>query len=481
MRTLERASKRLGVDPRALGGFCVLLGSVLIWALTFTGAIPSLFQGHSRAITADFGNIQDIVPNDPVRIDGVQVGQVGGSSLDRGARSDTLTLKLDSNAPPIYNDATAAIRWRTALGANDSVTINPGTRSSGLLGGRTIPLSQTSNQVELDEITASLRNSAQSGLRTMLRQLGPAFADHVAPARLFGTLAAVAPVITTGVGAVRGQIPDTDLMNLVKQAGAAASAFDVGAGASVTQRFVQSAATTLAATGASHADISATIADAGAVLPRTTQTAASVDHTLTLIDPLIAKLNPVAPSVAPTLSVLHPALVHLNTLLSSARPLLHSLRPAVESLASTASVGVPVIDALSPSLTRIDTQILPGLDWVSPESKHTTYQMIGGVFVGFTDGGLGVGFNRDGYYGRLLGSGSQNSVTDFLPCKVMFSGATLADFLSCETLMAVLNQYFTPGANLLGPTIQRVARLDPKLAAGLMKGVSNLGKLLGHR
>jgi phospholipid/cholesterol/gamma-HCH transport system substrate-binding protein len=453
----------------------VLVGGLLLWTLTFTGAIPKLFQGGNHVVKADFASIQDIVPNDPVRVHGVDVGHVADSTPDPGGRSAMLTLELGSGAPPIYSDATASIRWRTALGANEAVTIDPGTPSAGLLGQRTIPLSQTSDQVELDQITRSVHGGAQSGVRTMLQQLGPAFSNHTAPAATFNTLARVAPVVTTGIGAARGLIRDTDLKDLVKQAGEAANALNVGASASYTKQFAEAAATTLAATSASQADIRATIADAGAVLPHAARTLSGVDHALYLLDPLVAKLDPVAPTVAPTVAQLHPTLVHLNTLLHDAKPLLHTLRPAVDSLAGAARVGVPVINALAPSLARLDQQILPGLDWVSPESKHATYQMIGGIFVGFTDGGLGTGFNQDGFYGRLLGSGSQNSVTDFLPCKLEFSGATPADFLACETLMAALNQYLTPGANLLGPFVRRLEAQHPQFAQRLLKGVTKLG------
>jgi ABC-type transporter Mla subunit MlaD len=456
-------------------GLAIVVGGTLVWALTFTNTIPKLFQGSRHVVKADLANIENIGPNDPVRVSGVDVGQVGGSTINPGARTTTVMLNLGSNAPPIYNDATVSIRWRTALGANDAVTIDPGTRSAGLLGDRTLPLSQTSSQVELDQITGVLQHGARSGIRTMLQQLGPAFSDHAAPAVTFNTLAQVAPIVTTGIGATRGLVQDGDLKDLVRQAGEASNALNVGPGASGTKRFVEAAGTTLRAASARDADIRAIVADAGSVLPHAATTASAVDRTLSLLDPLVAKLDPVAVTVAPTLIGLHPALVHLNTLLHDAKPLVHKLRPAVEGLASSASVGVPVIDALAPSLKRLDTQILPGLDWVSPESKHATYQMIGGIFVGFTDGGLGVGFNQDGYYGRLLGSGSQNSVTDFLPCKLQFSGTTMADLLSCETLMAALNQYLTPGANLLRPFVSQLEAKSPKLAHRLLEGITKLG------
>jgi ABC-type transporter Mla subunit MlaD len=440
MRALDRIARRIGVNPLALLGLAVLVGGTLVWVLTFTNTIPKLFAPSARTVKADFATIEDVVANDPVRIDGVQVGTVGGVSVDPGGRGATVSMDLDGSAGPIYNDASASIRWRTALGANDAISLDPGTPGAGSLS-REIPQSHTSDQIELDEITRTFHDGARTGLQTTFKQLGPAFSDHLAPKATFGTLAGVAPTVATGIGALRGVQADTDLKNLVVQAGRAAQSLDVGSRASYTQQFVQSAAGTLAITGGERSNISAILADAKVALPDATATAPRIDHALSLLDPLIAKLDPVAPSVAPTLAHLHPAVNDLNALLSEAPPLLHSLRPTVNSLAATARTGVPVIDSLSPALKQVDTQVLPSLTKVDPETKHTVYQMIGPLLAG-TDS-LAAGFDSNSHVARLDVSANSNVFGgDLLPCNLNFTAG--AQLITCQSLVSVLQQYLSP-------------------------------------
>ena len=219
----------------------------------------------------------------------MQVGTVSGVTLDPAGRGATVAMDVNSSDGPIYNNASAAIQWRTALGANDAVSIDPGTVGAGRLGSRPIPQSQTSDQVELDEITRTFHDGARTGLQTTFKQLGPAFSNHTAPAATFSTLAQVAPTAATGIGALRGVETDTDLKNLVVQASRAAQALDVGQRAAYTQQFVQSAATTLAITGGERSNISAILADANAAFPDVTSTAPRIDHALSLLDPLVGQ------------------------------------------------------------------------------------------------------------------------------------------------------------------------------------------------
>ena len=223
MRALDRVARRIGLDPLALLGLVVLVGGTVVWVLTFTNTIPKLFSGASTTVVkADFATTEDVVPNDPVRIKGVQVGTVSGVTLDPAGRGATVAMDVNSSDGPIYNNASAAIYWRTALGANDAISIDPGTVGAGRLGSRPIPQSQTSDQVELDEITRTFHDGARTGLQTIFKQLGPAFSNHTAPAATFSTLAQVAPTAAAGIGALRGVETDTDLKNLVVQAARAA-------------------------------------------------------------------------------------------------------------------------------------------------------------------------------------------------------------------------------------------------------------------
>jgi ABC-type transporter Mla subunit MlaD len=440
---MSKAMSRWGIHPRAIIGVLALLGGTVIWVLAFTGGLSTIFGSSTKVVHADFQSIEDIVPNDPVRIDGVQVGTVAGESLDPGGRGATLTMDIDTS-DPIYANAKASILWRTVLGANDAVALYPGTRSAGLLGARTIAQSHDTNQVELDQITQAVHGGAQSGMRTMLQQLAPALSAHPALALDFRTLARIAPEATIGIGAVRGENQDTDLRALVRDAGQAAQAMSVGTGAATTRQFVSSAATTLNAVSANPADLQNTITGLDSVLPLLTQTSQRVTYTTSLLNPLIAKLTPEVPQVTPTLRALRPTVTDAHKLLSDATPLLHKLGPTVDSLAATARVGVPLIDNVAPSLERIKNQVLPGLAEKTAETQHPAYDMLDSTLAGF--GNWAGFFDQDGNVADFVVGLEDIQAPQLLPCSLDFSGE---DFLVCSSLSDALQEFFTGGTSLL--------------------------------
>jgi ABC-type transporter Mla subunit MlaD len=447
MTARSRARARAIAERRAYRGLGILLAGSLLWVMAFTGGLSSLFGGSTHVLKADFVSIEAIVPNDPVRVHGVQVGTVAATTPDPHGAGGTVTMNLTGGAPAIYNNASAAIVWRTALGANDAIAIDPGTRSAGLLGSRTLPRSQDSNQVELDQITQAFRGAAQTGMRTMIGQLAPAF--HESPSVLAGdlaTLARIAPPATSGLGALRGAVPDSDLQQLIRQTGQAAAAVTAGNAGGETRRFVESAAHTLSAVSADPSALRASIAGLAQVLTHVRVTAPEIDRTLTELTPLIGQLSSDAPEVAPTLAALHPAVSNLRALLTAATPLLDQLRPAVGSLAQSARIGIPVISALSPSLTRAARTILPGLAEKSPETGRPAYVMLGAAATGL--GSLPGVFDSDGHMDDLTAGISVSTLqgAQVLPCSEDFSGE---DFLVCSSLSQALGMLTTDGTSLL--------------------------------
>jgi virulence factor Mce-like protein len=447
---MNRIGERAGLDPRAVLGLTGLIGALLVWVLAFTGGLTSLFNGHTTTVRATFTTIENIVRNDPVRIHGVQVGTVAGTSIDPGGNAATVTMHVNY-AGAIYANASASIVWRTVLGANDAIALDPGTRSAGPLGARTIPESKDSSQVEFDQITQVFHGAAQSGTRTMLAQLAPALSAHPALSQDLGTLAVIAPAARVGIGALRGQIVDTDLRNLVNDAGRAAKALSVGTGASQTRQFVESAASTLSALSANPAAIRATLVDANAVLPHLARTSHNLDETLYRVDPLIANLTPKVPQVAPALAALRPALSDGQTLLTDATPLLNKLRPTVDSLVATARQGVPLIAAVSPSLTRLEGTILPGLTKKGPEEgPHAPYQLIGGDIIDF--GALAGYFDGDGHVAQLTLGLSDPQSNGLLPCTEDFTGK---DLIVCNSLSTSLSTVLSGGTSLLQSLVSK--------------------------
>jgi virulence factor Mce-like protein len=460
-------SGRLGLHRNQAIGVAVVVVGVLMWIFAFIGGFAGLFASSTTTVKANFASVEAIVANDPVRINGVEVGTVQSVAPEPGGRGGTVTMSLQSQHH-IYRDASASIVWRTVLGANDAIAINPGTRDAGALSGP-IPQSQNSNQVELDQVIAPFHGAAQSGLQTMLQQLGPALSNHATLANDLNLYRGIAPNANIAGGALRGQIQDADLRNLVRNAGQAAQALSVGTNASETQQFVQSAATTLQSLGGNPS-----------ALRRSIQTFARVyidgdgwvwrqyNNLFSRIDPIVSKIRSAAPQIVPTLAQFRPTLANAHTLLQDANPLVHKLGPAVDSLANTASTGVPLITQLKPGLTALGKTTLPGLAAKYPEEGgKTVYQLIGPTFVGL--GVLTNFFNSDGEFANLTAGLEEPNATQFLPCRLDFSGA---DFLVCSSLSDTLQMFFSGGTNLLQSLVKKPG--GSSLYGPILQGAQNV-------
>ena len=108
---------RLGV------GVALIVGLVLVTAFVFTGGVQSLLAPSGQTVTAVFSNTGLLAPGMPVRVNGVDEGQVTAVNLNPGAAGSTVTMTVYDDALPLYRDATAAIAFRNALGGNYAIEI----------------------------------------------------------------------------------------------------------------------------------------------------------------------------------------------------------------------------------------------------------------------------------------------------------------------------------------------------------------------
>ncbi|MHB8690285.1 MAG: MlaD family protein [Solirubrobacteraceae bacterium] len=482
-------SARLGLHRNQAIGVAVVVVGVLMWIFAFIGGFAGLFANSTTTVKANFASVEAIVANDPVRINGVEVGTVQSVSPEPGGRGGTVTMSVQSQYH-IYQDASASIVWRTILGANDAIAINPGTRVAGPLVGP-IQQSRNSNQVELDQVIAPFHGGAQSGLQTMLQQLGPALSNHATLANDLNLYRGIAPNANIAGGALRGQIQDTDLRNLVKNAGQAAQALSVGTNAAETQQFVQSAANTLLGLGGNPSALRGTIQTFTKVyVDGQSYVFPQYNNLLYKVDSIAQKLTGAAPQIVPTIQQFRPTLTNAQTLLQDANPLVHKLGPAIDSLAATARTGVPLITQLNPGLTALAKTTLPGLAAKYPEEGgKSVYQLIGPTAVGL--GVLTNFFNSDGELANLTAGLEVPNAAQVLPCSLNFAGA---DFLVCSSLSDTLQMFFSGGTSLLqslakkpgssslyGPILQGAQKVESHLTgvkAALARLLPNSAKFL---
>ncbi|HEY4427681.1 MAG TPA: MlaD family protein [Solirubrobacteraceae bacterium] len=156
-------------NPLRVGIIVIVLAVVLAY-FGFTKHIP--FK-HGYRLKAVFASAQNIHPKSPVRVAGVDVGKV--SSVTRSGKAGLVTMEIESKGLPIHSDATLKIRPRIFLEGNWFVEMQPGSPSAGTLSsGATIPITQTSDPVQLDQVLDALNTDTRSNLQTFLIEYGDA-------------------------------------------------------------------------------------------------------------------------------------------------------------------------------------------------------------------------------------------------------------------------------------------------------------------
>ncbi|SCL27639.1 phospholipid/cholesterol/gamma-HCH transport system substrate-binding protein [Micromonospora pallida] len=142
--------------------------------LPLPGGAP---KGDGYAVTAEFADVLDLVPQAAVKVDDVTVGSVERISLD--GWTARVTLRLDAKVRLPAN-ATAAVRQSSLLGEKYVAVAAPptGAASDRLADGDVIPLPRTSRGTEVEEVLAALGLLLNGGglaqLRTINRELSAA-------------------------------------------------------------------------------------------------------------------------------------------------------------------------------------------------------------------------------------------------------------------------------------------------------------------
>jgi phospholipid/cholesterol/gamma-HCH transport system substrate-binding protein len=186
---LRRRGRRRGLSPFKAGAIALVALCVFVYLgfTKFANPFATPFTVH-----AVFANANGLLPGSPVRIAGVNVGQVtgvgavpgcrtGGSLQTTDASSGTqcsaadITMTIDSSGLPIHKDATFAIRPRTFLEGNFFVDVSPGTPEAPVAPSSwTFPIQQGTEPVQFDQVVTSLQAPTRANLQTLLQQFGGA-------------------------------------------------------------------------------------------------------------------------------------------------------------------------------------------------------------------------------------------------------------------------------------------------------------------
>jgi phospholipid/cholesterol/gamma-HCH transport system substrate-binding protein len=150
-----------------------LIAALLVVIATYLAFSKSLPWQDPFEVKAVFSSVNSIRLDSPVRIAGVEVGQVTKVEHYEDSNYGVVTMRLEDNGRPIHKDATLKIRPRLFLEGNFFIDMTSGTPEAPVVeDGDTIPVTQTAYPVQLDQLLTSLQEDTRKNLQDLLAGFG---------------------------------------------------------------------------------------------------------------------------------------------------------------------------------------------------------------------------------------------------------------------------------------------------------------------
>ena len=327
----ERVYRKGNPPHRVRNGLILIVLVIIGTYLAWTKAIP--FQSHFE-LHAVFKNAANIRKDSPVRIAGVNVGKVVSikSVCDNGLTGNCasnysdVTFNVDDSGQPIHSDAQIAIRPRIFLEGNFFLDVSPGSPSAhSLSSGDTIPVTQTSTAVQLDQILTSLQAPDRANLQKLLEGYGnslthkPSAADDATQDPEVQGLTA-AEAINKSFGYAQTATRDSAIVNEALQG---TSPHDLSA-------LIAGGAKIFDALSGHESQLQGLVSNFNTVAGALADESANLERTIKLL--------------GPTLQIAEPSLRHTNATLPFLRTFARDLTPGIRELPATIAASQPWLD-----------------------------------------------------------------------------------------------------------------------------------------
>jgi ABC-type transporter Mla subunit MlaD len=384
----------------------------------FTKHVP--FK-HGFRLNAQFATAVNIHAKSPVRIAGVDVGKV--TKIKREGKGGLVSMEIESRGLPIHSDATMKIRPRIFLEGNWFIDLQPGSPSASTVSsGDTIPVTQTADPVQLDQVLDALNTDTRVNLQHFLIYFGQALtlkpdgaedAEQLPEVRGLNGAQAINRAYHLGPKALRGAsvinqattgTDPHDLSKLIASIGKITAALNVHE--QQLGELIGNFNTFFAALAAQSEPLRATVAE----LPSSLR---NIDHGLAALDasfpPTKTFAHDILPGVRNTNATVTAALPWIEQVKASLAPtelggVAKGLAEAVPSLAKLQSEQVPLYregELLSKCQTNLifpagNTKLQDGAATSGVEDyKEFWYSLVGLA-------GLGQSFDGNGTTAKFL-------------------------------------------------------------------------------
>ncbi|SNR92342.1 phospholipid/cholesterol/gamma-HCH transport system substrate-binding protein [Haloechinothrix alba] len=182
------------------------------------GAIPG--QSYTY-VTSEFEDVGVLRKQQPVKQNGVRIGEVVSIDYEDGRAVVTMRVEGDKD---IHRNASADVREGSVLGRK-YVELSPGTPSTGPLGDETIPASQTGDSTPIGDVFDVFDEPTRKALSSSLVELGGGVAGRSGDLR---DAVLAAPGLLDGTGEVTAALASdrADLPSLLASANRLAGRFE---------------------------------------------------------------------------------------------------------------------------------------------------------------------------------------------------------------------------------------------------------------
>jgi virulence factor Mce-like protein len=340
-----------------------LIAIAVIVVLVYLGFTKDIPFTHGFELNATFQSANNLRPNSPVRIAGVEVGKVKSVTAQEGSTAAVVTMEINHNGLPLHEDATAKIRPRIFLEGNFFVDLQPGSPGSPTLSsGDTIKITQTSNPVQLDQVLTALQAPSREDLRDVLDELnlalntkptpqqnreadpstrGQTGAEAVNDSYVDGARALKGTAIVND--ALLGTEPDRDLSRLIEGTAKTSAALVVHE--NQLKDLITNFNRTVAAFASESGNLSRSIALLAPTLDSANRALASLNAAFPPTRAFAREILPGVRETAPTIDAAFPWIDQTRRLVSPAelQGLANDLRPAVRDLAALTSESLDLL------------------------------------------------------------------------------------------------------------------------------------------
>ena len=437
---------RTSSDERRLPNWAIgLILIVVIGVGSVTAYTKKLPWDDPYEVRAVFETVQNLRPKTPVRIAGVNIGEVtkvehltsddpelmaqAGADEDplpddaaSGQQAAVVTMAINDEGLPLHEDAQFQLRPRLFLEGNLFVDTKPGSPNAEEVGeNHTFPIQQTSSSVQIDQVLTTLQSDVRANLQVFLHEFGNAMIKHDGAEgfqELFRSSAGAFKFTSQVNEALQGKRTH-DLSGLIRNLD------EVVAALGSNEAALQSLVTNFRVVSGSFAAESESLEQAIAVLP----------DVLDAADPAFANLNAAFPplrafsrealpgvrSTAPALVAATPFIEQVRLLVSEPelRGLVSDLRPTIPDLARLTARTKPLLGEFRKVSSCFNEVVIP---WsndrvVPPEGAPLNYphEVHGNVAQETASGLVGIASesrsgDANGQYIRVEAGGGANTV-----------------------------------------------------------------------